>query len=153
MESYQPRKIEFNKTASVNDWRVKVYTITNHASFESKMALENAIARLPEWLEKPRRLNLPTCNAAFLIVHEACNGIWSLINCWISGGMLQSATYYTSFEQPDEFALLPKEGFMACVWEMPIIAFERDLWVEHIMKKAAPADFKGYFEQYLNQEV
>jgi hypothetical protein len=58
MKGYKPRKVEFNQIASVNDWRVKVYTITNRASFESKMVLENAIARLPEWLEKSTRLNL-----------------------------------------------------------------------------------------------
>jgi hypothetical protein len=94
-----------------------------------------------------------TYNAAFLIVHEAGDGIWSLINWWIGGEMLQSTTFHTSFEQLDEFQLLPEEGFMACVWEIPIIAFERAMWVEHILKKANPPDFKAYLEQYLSKEV
>jgi hypothetical protein len=94
-----------------------------------------------------------TYNAAFLIVHEAGDGIWSLINWWIGGEMLQSTTFHTSFEQPDEFQLLPEEGFMACVWEIPIIAFERAMWVEHTLKKANPPDFKAYLEQYLSKEV
>ncbi|GEM_PF-651810 len=153
MESYKPRKVEFCQIASVNDWQVKVYTITSRASFESKTTLENAVTRLPVWLEKSTRLNLPTYKAAFLIVHEGRDGIWSLINWWIGGGRLQSTTFYTSFEQPNDFTLLPTEGFMACVWEIPIISFERTLWVEHILKRAEKPDFSGYLAKHLSREI
>lgn len=149
---YKPRKTEFQQLATVKGWNVKVYTITNQNRFKSKTVLENAIANLPKWLERSKLLGLETHKTAFLIVHEGRDGIWSLLNWWIGGEMLQSVTFYTGFDNPNEFEETPKEGFMACVWEMAVIDFERTLWIEHILKKADQPDFQKYFENYLIED-
>ena len=153
MEFYKPRKVDFHQLAEVNGWRVKVYTITHKVSFTSNEALEHAISNLPHWLEKSKEMSLPTYNSAFLIVHEGRDGIWTLINWWIGGEMLQSRTYFTNFSQPDQFTRTLKEGFMACVWELAVISFERAMWVEYILKKADQPDFTGYWQKYLSKEV
>lgn len=153
IQIYQPRKIEFERLAVIDDWNIKVYTITPRREFESKIALENAIAKLPKWLEKSKTLGFETYRSAFLIVHEGRDGIWSLVNWWLGGNMLHSKTFYTDFKNPDEFRSLPSEGFMACVWEMPVIGFEREMWIEFVLKKAEKPDFKGYLTQHLSREV
>lgn len=153
MEMYQPRKVEFHQLLTLNDWRIKVYTITPRASFASPSVLANAIANLPIWLEKSTALGLPIHHIAFLIVHEGRDSVWTLINWWVDENMLQSMTFFTRYEKQDAFAPLPAGSFMACVWEMAVLSFERAMWIEHILKKADQPDFTGYCQQYLHKEV
>lgn len=150
MEIYKPRNIEFKRLLTISNWTIKVYTITSRTRFESAVTLQSAVAKLPEWLEKSKALGFETYETAFLIVHEGTDGVWSLVNWWIGGEMLQSMTFYTDFDTPTEFQMLPEEGFMACVWEMAVIAFERAMWIEHILKKACQPDFNTYFEKTLS---
>jgi hypothetical protein len=153
MQMYQPRKVELHELLTLNDWRIKVYTITHRASFASPHILANAIAQLPQWLANANVLKFPTYNIAFIIVHEGRDGVWTLVNWWLGGEMLQSFTYFTDYETPHEFTPLPRKGFMACVWELAVISFERAMWIEHILKKAKQPDFTAYCQQYLQKEV
>ena len=66
--------------------------------------------------------------------------------------MLQSVTFYTSFDDANEFEKTPQKGGMACVWELEIIDFERKMWIEYILKKVENPDFAGYLNQQLNGE-
>lgn len=153
MKTYKPRRVEFNRMVTVDGWNVKVYQITYRLQFESEEVLNKAILNLPEWLEKSKTLGRETYRTAFLIVHEGRDGVWTLLNWWTGGEMLHSITFYTDYSKPKDFQMLPKEGFMACVWEMAVTSFEREMWIEHILKKAANPDFTAYFEAHLNDEV
>ncbi len=152
MKIYKSRKIELSRFLTVNDWKIKVYTITNRSQFESIATLQSAIAMLPEWLEKAQTLGFDTYAAAFLIVHEGIDGVWSLVNWWMGGEILQSITFYTNFATPSRFETVLKEGFMACVWEMEVILFERAMWIEHVLKQAAQPDFEKYLQQSLRND-
>jgi hypothetical protein len=153
MQAYKPRRVEFNRMVSIEGWNVKVYQITYRLQFESRGVLDKAILRLPEWLEKSKTLGFETYRTAFLIVHEGRDGVWTLLNWWTGGEMLQSITFYTDYREPKEFQMLPKEGFMACVWELAVTSFEREMWIKHILKKAGNPDFNAYLEAHLNAEV
>lgn len=62
---YQPRKIEFRQIVNLNDWHVKVYTFTFREKFQAESALQNVIAKLPEWLKITKSLNFETYKIAF----------------------------------------------------------------------------------------
>jgi hypothetical protein len=149
METYRPRTIIARPLHLVDGWRVKIYVVTPRETFESEAILENAIARLSEWLTPPASEPWHSHKIGFLIFHEGADGLWSLVNRWVADDMLQSATYYTDYREPDTFIRNPAKAFMACVWELPIIAFERDLWVEEVLKKAPNPDFDAYFGKAL----
>lgn len=152
-EAYKPRKVEFEQLLEMGDWKVKVYTITNRDVFKSRNVLEKALAYLPKWLARSKKLGFPTYRAAFFIVHEGRDGVWSLINWWIGGEMLQSLTFYTTDDNSNKFRTMPKEGGMACVWEMAVISYERAMWVEYVLRRADNPDFEGYFRNYICGEV
>jgi hypothetical protein len=149
-QKYRSRLVEFNQLASVDGWAIKVYSITHRSSFQSDDVLENAVRQLPEWLAEAARLNLPTYYTAFLIVHEGRDGVWTLINWWIGGEMLQSETFFTSYDQPDNFSVVLKDGFMACVWELEVIGYEREMWIEHVLKKSEEPDLSGYWRAHIS---
>ncbi|HMW01406.1 MAG TPA: hypothetical protein PKE58_14810 [Acidobacteriota bacterium] len=153
MKMYRPRKIQLNRRLAINNWNVKVYTITHQSRFESAVTLQSAIARLPGWLEKSRATGFETHGVAFLIVHEGLDGVWTLINWWMCDELLQSLTFFTSYKTPTEFQPFPQEGFAACVWELEVIVFERSMWIEHILKKADTPSFDQYLQASLNIEA
>jgi hypothetical protein len=149
MKTYRTRTVASRPLQVVDGWRVKIYVVTLREPFDSEAALEKAVARLPEWLTPPGGEPWHSHKIGFLIFHEGEDGIWSLINRWVSDDMLQSVTYYADYREPHFFIRKPAAAFMACVWELPIIAFERDLWVEEILKKAPQPDFDAYLRRAL----
>jgi hypothetical protein len=153
MRIYKQRKTDFHQLLSINGWTIKVYTITIRRSLHPARRYARQIAKLPEWLEKSRELGFETYGTAFLIVHEGTDGVWTLINWWTGGEILQSLTFHTAFDRRTEFQPFRGEGFVACVWEMAVIVFERAMWIEHILKKARRPDFETYFAQTLTIEA
>ncbi len=150
---YVERTVKFNEVISVNDCRVKIYTITNHSTFRSNELLNKAIAQLPEWLNDSTEFKLDTYNVAFLIVHEGRDGLWALINWWVGGEMLRTITYFAKFGDNSEFIPLPNKGAMACVWEMEVLRHERNSWVVHILKKPHQPNFESYLSDHLEGKI
>lgn len=150
---YQPRTVLFHGVETAGDWSVKVHKITFKNSFAAEGVLRNAIEHLPEWLNRARDLPWPNYRVAFLIVHEGRDGVWTLINWWIEGGLLQSTTFYTGDEGPDDFTLRPTAGSLACVWELAVIAFERERWVQRVLSRSGRPELAAYLNDGLNQTV
>lgn len=150
---YQARTIQNREIVMVENWKVKVCTITSGTNFRSDNILDKAKQNLSQWLNLSQSLQLPTYNMAFLIVHEGTDGVWSIINWWIGGEMLQNRTYFTSFDNQDQFELCPNEGGMVCVWELAVIAHERQAWISHILKKATSPDFVAYLNDTIEGNI
>ena len=143
-ESYEPRQIGFERVVDVDVWKVKVYTITNKETFGAIDILEKAIGWLPNWMGRAKTLKLPTYEMATMVVHEGRDGVWTLLNWWIGGEMMQKLTFYTDFDEPDKFEILPSDGSMACVWDMHVLTHESNSWRRHILERADAPDFNAY---------
>jgi hypothetical protein len=142
---YVPRRIEPGPLQRVGEWKIKTYTITCRNTFESKQSLKNAVLSLPAWLENARTLGYQTHGVAFLIVHEGRDGIWTLINWWLGDGdLLQGEVFFSPFDNLSNYVPMRGTGLMACVWEMEVINFEREMWVKHVLKRPDSPNFDSY---------
>ncbi|MCF6280473.1 MAG: hypothetical protein L3J14_09020 [Flavobacteriaceae bacterium] len=151
-EPYTNRKIEYLKNVSVNDCKIKIYTITNRGGFESKKILENSINKLPFWISDIQNSSLQTYNCAFLIVHEAREGVLILLCWWTRENMLETKIYFADFDNPSEINLSiynPKQ--LVCIWELQIYAHERKAWIEHVLSHPNSPKFEIYMNDYLIQ--
>jgi len=148
-ELYKPRKIDFFNLIKIGDWKIKVYTITNREKFKSNKVLRKCISELPNWLKIADESKLPVYNAAFLIVHEAREGIWILLNWWTGGEMIQTVVYFADFNSPDLIVASPYNNSLVCIWELEVITFERIAWINNILLEAK----KPKFEDYLNTNL
>ncbi|MCB0644472.1 MAG: hypothetical protein KDC44_22665 [Phaeodactylibacter sp.] len=146
---YQKRAIAFRGLTQTEGWTVKVYAITPHDNFRSEAALQAVIKQLPQLLQ-PAEAHY---HLAFLIVHEGTDGLWSLINWWTGGEMLRTDTYFSDYDQPEALSQYPQQGSMACVWELPVINQERELWVKHILCQAEQPDVEGYLHHALEGKI
>ncbi len=144
-EKYKPRKINFNDWILINEWVVKIYTISNLERFESFPILENVKKKIPSWLRHIESSELPVYKHAFVIVHEAREGVWILLNWWTGGEMVETKVYFSSFETPKMITDSPySKNSLLCVWELEVFAHERTAWIKNILERAAQPDFENY---------
>lgn len=147
--SYRKRNILFDEKVNLENWVVKVYTITTEAFFESGEVLVNVKGRLPTLLKEAKDHH----NSAFLIVHEGTDGVWSLVNWWTGNEMLRTNTYFTSYKEKEKISLFPTSGSMACVWELPVINHEKNAWIQHVLMKASNPDFQNYYKDTIQGSI
>jgi hypothetical protein len=150
--AYNTRPIRFLEIYQWNDWKIKMYSISVRHTLVDAQNIETAKQLLTVWLEDSKLYPLEIYKVATLILHEGKEGCFAIINWWIDENMLQQFVYLATNEHPTEFTLYSNNGIFTCVWEMTVLWFERNAWVEHVLKKADNPDFEGYLKAQLNED-
>ena len=137
----------------VEGWQIKVYSISVKQLIVSDIFIETAKEKVREWLRNSDNNSLEKYNIATLILHEGKEGCFAIINWWIDENMLQQFVYLTTYDQPPEFKLYSDSGIITCVWELAVIWFERNAWVEHILSNPQQPNWQGYLSATLNTDI
>ena len=153
MEKYETRKIQFRELIKINDWKIKVYTISKVREFNHDTFYQNALKELPEWLKIDNGFDSSNDKIAFLILHSGKEGIFSLINWWVGKNMLNTNIFMTDPKTPDNFKKISGNGLAPCIWELEIINHERESWTSNILKKEPKPQFENYLKDVINKEV
>lgn len=149
-ETYKPRKIEFLQLSEVDNWKVKIYSITNKEKFTSFDILQKVVAKLPIWLNKAEESHIPSHKIAFLIVHEAREGVWVLLNWWTGGEMIETKVYFVDYETPNIIRKSPYgTNSLLCVWELEVFLHERKTWIKEVLLNADNPMFNNYLEDVI----
>ncbi len=150
-EKYKPRKIAFHDWLRINEWTVKVYTISMKDEYSSHKLLLSIERNLTKWLMDIEQSKLPTYQQAFLIVHEAREGVWILLSWWTGGEMIETKVYFSDNTEPFNITDSPyNKNALLCVWELEIFAHERKTWIKHILENADKPCFENYRIDVLN---
>lgn len=147
---YKIRNINFKEHLRLGEWRIKSYTISDKENFESTEVYNQSIQNLTEWLTQLNSFNSKHFHIAFLIVHEATEGVFSLINTWVDGSMLQTHVFLTKYDEPNVATKISGDGLFACVWELAVIEHERKSWLNHILQNNEQDKFKSYLNEVIN---
>jgi hypothetical protein len=136
MTPYAPRPIRPLGVRTHAGWLVKAYGITfgaaalDPARFVGGEAL--ALAALPD---PPRTDGRP--GVGFLILHQGRTGDYAVLGWWDNENELPLRV----FVRPPDGGWRPaRGGESACVWDLQVIAFERDAYVATVLAADAPAD-------------
>lgn len=149
-ETYSPRKIEFRETKQIEDWHVKLYTITKNEEYTSGTSQKALLEALPDLLQAAGQSSLPTYKTAFLIVHEAREGVLILLNWWTGENMVETQIFFSNYNTPNKIEASPFKGkALVCIWELEIFAHERKAWIEHVLSKPDAPDFQEYQKDVL----
>ena len=149
-EAYKNRKIEFLGAQTVTGWSVKVYTITLYESFQSSNALTSVLKNLnSDFISQAVQSELTIHRHAFVVVHEAREGVWVLFSWWTGGEMLQTIVRFIAYDQPTVIKPSPYPGSLICTWELEVYIHERQAWIEHVLKRPQEPDFMGYIQNGL----
>ncbi len=144
MEDYVARHIQFRETIILDEWKVKVYTISKDEEFGHEAVYKHVLDQLPAWLERKNSFNSNHYGQAFLILHAASEGVFSLINWWLGGYMLNMHVFLSNPDAPTSIKQISGDGLGPCTWELEVINHERLAWIKHVLKKGNNPDFAAY---------
>ena len=152
--AYQTRSIRFLGLEKHEEWTIKVYSISSKNEYADQNLITTAKANLPQWLEKASINSLPNYQVATLIIHEGREACFAIVSWWVDENMLQLFAYSSSAANPHQFQLISDKGVVSCVWEMAILWFERNAWVEEVLKQAKNTRvLDNYLSRSLNEDV
>ncbi|MFH9657916.1 hypothetical protein ACH4NF_29870 [Streptomyces sp. NPDC017248] len=97
----------------------------------------------PEWLQRhaasvfsgpPQEGDHPV---GFLILHHGLEGSYLLVSQWYDADMLKHWVRgaVVDADGATTFAPLAQRDLIACVWELEVIRFERDAWVNTVLAR------------------
>jgi hypothetical protein len=123
------------------NWTLKVYEISFSGTEIHDAEIQPAIDFLERNTPWPRSASH---DYGFVIIHYGRDAIWLMLHLW-SDDILKQFGFLASLDKPHEFCPITANIGMGCVWELELIAHERDVWVRHILAPEQPS-----FEAYLS---
>ncbi len=135
---YQKRAFTFLEQWNEDKWAFKVYGITHQAEHSRGHALNSkmvAAARIQIRAHLPEVDRMDDhYHTGFIIVHQALGENWLLLHWWIQEAICCESLWKSHEESPTEFKAVQRP-FMACVWELVVIDFERRAWVDAVLQR------------------
>ena len=140
---YAPRRVEYLGVSDIADHKLKLYSLTSLDYGRPAIpGPEKMQALIAPGLPDPE---LDTDHkVGFGILHWANDGLYTLTNTWFDANMLRMRAFkLESFDADDiEMESLDHLNVIACVWELEIYKYERDLWVRTVLARE-PLDLSG----------
>jgi hypothetical protein len=152
MTPYEPRPIRFLDLWRVDDWRIKVYGITD-ARPQPRPELVVAAKRIAAQQLRLLSADLRHYHLGFLGVHDGRTSNFVFFDFWADENELHHHVFVSPSAQPEQLTNVTPTGLCACVWDLRLQAFGRDAWVTHVLQRSEAPDFDGYLAATLNANV
>lgn len=144
---YEPRDCQYLETWQLGDWRMKAYGIRYGDG-----PIQPQLLRAAKQLTADRLSESADVSAHYHVgyvgVHQGKTAHFIFVDWWADENELHHHVYVAPLEDPTAFRYTTPSGLIACVWDMKLMAFERDAWVDTVL--ANPA---GSVEDYLARHM
>lgn len=147
---YRPRSVRFLELWRYGGWRLKVYGIV-HAAPGPCPDLVAAVKRvaapaLPEPARSSSRYGL-----GFVCAHQGRTASVGFVDWWEQEDELHHVMFVGSHD--GGFRPARAGELTACAWDLALIGFERDAWVDAILRNPAGPDPEAYLSAQMNEDV
>jgi hypothetical protein len=141
-EEYRARPIRFLELFERDGWRLKLYSVTYGADRLAREiydeGLRIASQQLPQPAESAHRPGI-----GFAIFHQG-RGVHYLVLCWWDNeNEFFNRVFVRSFD-PGSSWRAATAGESACVWDLQVIWFEREAYVETILTPEPGPNVEAY---------
>lgn len=152
IKPYKPRPIRFIELWEESGWRIKVYGIAYNRELPRRELIESAkkVARerLPQPANTPNRYG-----AGFLGIHDGRGANFVFVDWWADENELHHHVYISPSEQTQQLRYASPADAQACVWDLFVLSFERQAWLETVLTNPAGGDIEAYLQRRLNTEA
>ena len=150
-EAYIPRPVAARGTWEHGDWRLKEYTIAYRRDAARPELVEAAEAAAADSL--PRPAITPTrYGVGFLGIHDGRGGNLVFIDWWENENDLHHRVFLSPETEPGALRPAGPTDLAACVWDLSVIAFEREAWLRHVFAADVP-NLEAYLEDQLHGRI
>ncbi len=150
-QTYRPRPIRPLGIWEVDGWRLKLYGIAydreqpRHELVDAARAV--AQARLPHPATSDGRYGV-----GFVGAHDGRDGCVAFIDWWANEDELHHHLYVAPPDRPGALVAAGPTDFTACVWDLAVLAFEREAWLAAVLQNPDGPDLERYLQAQLSGE-
>lgn len=153
---YERRNVHSLGLVELLGWKIKVYEIYRNNEAASVIGAEHpAVTHAKNFamtiLEQPPE-DRARYGVGFLIVHRGIDRNWVLLDWWYEREILKQVLMSSPLDRPEEI-VVETGDLMACTWELAVIGFERDAWVQTVLCNPKGPDLAAYCKQEMNAVV
>lgn len=151
-EPYRTRPVRFLELWTGDGWRMKVYGIRHGHGSPSSELVEAALDRAAELLPRPAESD-GRYGVGFIGVHEGRGSNFVFVDWWADENELHHHVYVSDPGRPGELEYRAPDGSVACVWDLAVLCFERQAWIESVLADPDPGGLERYLERRMNRDV
>ena len=89
----------------------------------------------------------------FLGVHDGRGANFVYLDYWADENELHHHVYTSASDELEGLRYATPTGLSACVWDLRVQAFERDAWVEEVLRNPRGPDVEAYMARRLDEMV
>ena len=152
MSPYQQRAIRFLGPWEHAGWRLKVYGIAYGRPSPrvelvkaAKQVAAERLASVPESMQH--------YSVGVLGVHDGRTANFVFVDWWADENELHHHVYVSPADEPARLTYATPSGLAACVWDLRLMAFERQAWIDAVLKRPGGPDVEAYLRHTLNEDV
>jgi hypothetical protein len=151
---YKTRPIRFLELHLINGWQLKIYGISALRDRPPRDLVDAIKAVANSILPQPAATK-DRYGVGFLYAHEGRNGGgYASVNWWLNENELNHYQYQAPADRLDDLQPIEKTGgTSACAWDLAVIAFEREAWLETVLTNDAGPDLDAYLQRQMNEDV
>lgn len=151
-EVYAPRPIRCLDVWLIKGWRIKVYWIAYRADKPRLELIEGAKLQAASALPQPANGN-GRYGVGFLGIHDGRGANIVFVDWWADENELHHHVFVSPSGQPALLRPVRSSELTACIWDLAVIGFEREAWVEAILRQPSGPDLDRYLLTQMNDDV
>lgn len=151
-EVYRPRPIRCLEIWSSEGWRLKVYGISCRAGKPRAGLVKAAKSLAASLLPQPPAAD-GRYGVGFLGVHDGRDANLVFVDWWADENELHHHVFLSASDAPTRLWPAEPGELTACVWDLAVIGFERDAWVESVLRHSGVPNLDGYLAMQLSGEA
>jgi hypothetical protein len=151
-EPYKARPIRFLELWEEAGWRLKVYGIAYQCDYPRPGLVEAAKTVARVHLLQPLALQ-QGYRVGFLGVHDGRGANFVFLDYWANENELHHHVYVSPSDEPVSLEYVTPTGLTACVWDLRVLCFERQAWIDTVLTNPTGPDLEKYLTHQLNEDV
>ncbi len=153
MTPYQPRAVRFRELWEPGGgWRIKLYGIA-HGCLEPHAELLAAARHAATGILRDIPVDVPHDRVGYLVVHAGLTNDFVFFDYWAHENEIYHHFFFAPSGDSTRLTDITATARAACVWDMAVQAFERQAWVEHVLKRSDAPDFDAYLATTLSADI
>lgn len=149
---YAPRCVRFLEIIRSPGMRIKVYSITPKFTNLAPMLLEAAKARILQHLREEVSFQ-KFHGVGFMGVHQGVGLNQVFLDRWMNENELHHVVYSSPSDRPKAITRAGQDHNSVCVWDLALQAFEREAWIESVLKSPLSPDFDKYLSIVCHDDI
>lgn len=150
--TYRTRPVRCLEIWEANGWRIKVYGIAYNRPLPRAELIIAAKRAAASVLPQPA-VGAGRYGVGFLGIHDARGGCYVFADWWADENELHHYVFTAPEDRPEALVPLSPTGPAACVYDLAVIGFEREAWLDAVLNNPAGSDLERYLQMQLNGEV